>query len=119
MPHIVLEASKNTYLDSCAVEFFHTAHDALVETGAFKSPDIKCRLITNEQFLVGNGQEKIGFAHVSVAILPGREPKLLKELSEKLLAVLRATLTKLHPDSAERFALSVEFRELHKETYSK
>jgi 5-carboxymethyl-2-hydroxymuconate isomerase len=119
MPHIVLEVSKNTSIESAAKELLLSIHNMLVATGAFKSKDIKSRLYVSEHCLVGDGSDQIGFAHMSVSILPGRELTLIKDTSEKLLSLLKTTLEKLHPEKLEQFALSVEFRELHKESYSK
>lgn len=117
MPHLVLEYSNNLPepLDHRAL--FAELHAALERFDAARPAEIKSRAIAHEHFRVGAGAPESVFVHLTVAILSGRELALRQQLSAELLAILRRAFARVWEE--RRCDVTVEIREMQRETYGK
>lgn len=119
MPHFVLECSSNVAQPAEPRAFFTKLHTLLAESGPFKLEEIKSRLIRHDDFLVGDGQPERGFAHLSLAILEGRDFTLQTSVGQKLMEFLRAEFAPAKSAGGLQIALSLEIREMRRQTYFK
>ncbi len=117
MPHIILEHSANIPLPGNAQDLLKDLHDTLISCHtSYNMIDIKSRIITHENYRVSDGTREQGFVHLQLAILP-RDPDVRKSTAEKLGARLQELLA---PSLAgKNYAISVETRELDKNSYVK
>ena len=115
MPHFVLECSSNVAQPAEPRAFFQKLHTLLAESGPFKLDEIKSRLIRHGDFLVGDGAQEKGFVHLSLAILEGRDFTLQTTVGQKIMEFLRSEFT----GGNAQIALSLEIREMRRQTYFK
>ncbi len=117
MPHIILEHSANITLPGNSSDLLKTLHDTLVACHpSYNMVDIKSRIITHDHYRVSDGTREQGFIHLQLAILP-RDPDVRKLTAEKLGARLQELFA---PSLAgKNYAISVETRELDKNSYVK
>jgi 5-carboxymethyl-2-hydroxymuconate isomerase len=112
MPHLTIEYSANLQQAVQAGDVLALAHDCMIQSGLFAVPaDIKTRAYRAGLFLVGT-DPAASFAHATVHLLAGRTVEQKQALTQALLAVLRAALP-----SANQ--LSVDIRDMERETYRK
>lgn len=111
MPHLIIEYSAN----ACAVDqlrkVVQAAHEVMVQSGLFSLADIKTRAYRAEHFMLGGNGEQGSFMHATVALLEGRSVAQRQALSEAVRDALQRHVT---VDQ-----LSVEVREMAKDTYRK
>jgi len=112
MPHVIIEYSANI----CAVDQFSAitkaAHNVMIRSSLFATSDIKTRSYVAEDFLVGEKGKEGSFIHVIIYLLEGRSMLQKQALSESM----RDTIKEQVKDIDQ---LSVDIRELTKETYRK
>ena len=117
MPHLTLEYSDNLPGPVDFDSLFARLHAALVETASVRLADIKSRAVAQPRFRVGAGGPEAVFAHLTVALFGGRDVALQRQITERLLEILRDGLARAW---AERPCdLTVEIREIRRETYAK
>ena len=116
MPHMVLEYSDNVLDRPVPGLLLAALHDALVACGPYNMQDIKSRIVRHDHYMVSDGQNDQAFVHLQLAIMP-RDERIMKETSEKLLALLQEKFPKTKKD--KNCAFSVEIRLLEKELYRK
>jgi 5-carboxymethyl-2-hydroxymuconate isomerase len=112
MPHAVLEYSANIAPSVRTSGIVADIHRIMLDCGLFTPDSIKTRAYSTDMFHVGQLAEEGSFAHVTIALLAGRIVEQRKMLSDNMLALLKASLP--HADS-----LTVEIREMDKDTYGK
>jgi 5-carboxymethyl-2-hydroxymuconate isomerase len=117
MPHLTLEYSSNLPAPIDHQALLAELHAALERLGAFQLAEIKSRAIPHDIYRVGGGDPQSVFAHLTVAILSGRELALRQQLSAELLAILRQAFAPAWNDRP--CDLTVELREMPRDTYSK
>lgn len=116
MPHLHLEYTANLP-DLDADKVLLRLNHALVASGQFTAEfDIKSRAVKVESFRVGTALASRGFIAVRLAMLSGRAPQAKQQLSQSLLAVLQDLG---NWPSDVQVQLSVEVRDMDRETYSK
>lgn len=117
MPHCILECSSNIVEKSDFRPVLQELNQTLAGTGLFKLNDIKSRVIIHDSFLIGDGDEKRGFAALSVGILRGRNEATRQLISricfEILIRHFQTSLKEL------KFDISVQINEIDKESYIK
>jgi 5-carboxymethyl-2-hydroxymuconate isomerase len=95
MPHLRIEVTKNIVLPA-GTSFLKTFTEKLSECATFDLPRIKSRLITLDNYCVGNQVKE--FVYVHVAILPGRSTSLKLACQQHLLEYFKAELDTVNPD---------------------
>ncbi|WHA05051.1 5-carboxymethyl-2-hydroxymuconate Delta-isomerase [Candidatus Bandiella numerosa] len=112
MPHIIIEYSDNVSSLVNPTKITHLAHNIMMQSGLFNAADIKSRSYVSEDYLVGEKGNKGFFVHVTVYILEGRSTLQKQNLSDALSDALQIPLEKVDQ-------LSIDIRELAKDTYRK
>jgi len=108
MPHFVIHCSENILKMKTEDEILRIVHDTADATGLFKKGDIKVRIQSFKNFLVGN--TKSDFIHVFGNIMEGRTAERKADLSKRIIS----TLKPLFPDVP---VISMNVAEFVKETY--
>lgn len=112
MPHAVLECSANLIAPLKEKKLCSKVHAAMDASGLFKPDEIKIRLHGAEAIHIGlNGEDGL-FLHAFIYLLEGRTTEKKQMLSRTVLETLR----ELTPAGTY---LSVDVRELVRDTYSK
>lgn len=112
MPHLIIEYSANVRQLTSPAELNRIGHKVMIESGLFSVPDIKSRAYATDDYLVGEKGSDGSFVHVTVYLLEGRSTQQKQDLSEALRAALKVPLEKIDQ-------LSIDIRELAKDTYRK
>ncbi len=110
MPHCIIEYAKELEQSVSASELIDRVHAGAVACGLFQETDIKTRAVAYEHFRTGTGTAP--FIHVSMKILSGRTEQQKKHATQ-------AVLDKLEALSVSPLSLTVEVRDMERETYSK
>jgi len=108
MPHAVIEYSANIIPKN----IIPLVHEAMIASGLFEADNIKTRAYVANDFMVGTKGAEGRFVHLTVAILSGRTMEQRQTLSQSLIDILKASF----PDAD---SLTVEIREMDRETYRK
>jgi 5-carboxymethyl-2-hydroxymuconate isomerase len=117
MPHVILEYSRNVIEELDFHPVFVRIHEALAATGAFAIEEIKSRAVCHDWHAVGSGRPQSAFVHVQLSILEGRSPEIRKAAGAAIMSIIRETF---HQSWDElELSLSVEVREMARETYFK
>lgn len=110
MPHCIVEYSQNLEQEVAPIEWLEAVKTACIESQLFSTEDIKLRSFPYKNFITA-GQED-AFVHVTVRLLSGRTSEEKQGLSKRILDQLLALPVK-------GISLSVEMRDMDRETYSK
>jgi 5-carboxymethyl-2-hydroxymuconate isomerase len=112
MPHVIIEYSANICPARQFAEITKAAHDVMIQSGLFSVADIKTRSYVTEDFFVGEKGNQGRFVHVIIYLLEGRSLVQKQALSEAMRDSLASHLKDVDQ-------LSVDIRELSKDTYRK
>jgi|1048.fasta_scaffold15277_2 5-carboxymethyl-2-hydroxymuconate isomerase len=116
MPHCVVEYSQNIPDKVNFKEFFQKLHQIMVDTGAFKLERIKSRVITHNNYYIGDGNSENTFVYLQISILTGRELPLRKKLSGDALDLIKTYFPKALAQM--KCSMTVDIREMDKEAHS-
>lgn len=116
MPHIILEHSSNINSKPKPAKILHELNQILVSTGHFNIQGIKSRMIERKDYFVADNSKNV-FVHLELSILEGRSVAIRKEVSALLIKYLEKEFSETIKEQS--CALSVEVREINKESYSK
>jgi 5-carboxymethyl-2-hydroxymuconate isomerase len=115
MPHLTVEYCTELADDFAPRALLKALNRTLIASGLFSVTDIKSRAIALDTVLVGDGAPD-RFVHIEVALLSGRPLEVRRQLASALLASAEAELD----ETAQRpLQVSVEVRELDKDSYAK
>jgi 5-carboxymethyl-2-hydroxymuconate isomerase len=108
MPHLTLEYTDNLEFD--AQPLLARLHSELVATGAINLKGLKSRVIRHSEYRIADGNPEYAFVHVNLLIREGRPLEVQKDMSQRMLDVLKETF-------GERFekgylSLSVDIKEM-------
>jgi 5-carboxymethyl-2-hydroxymuconate isomerase len=117
MPHLVLEYSNDLVEPIDHPALLAALHAALDRLGIFKPEDIKSRVVAHERYRIGAGEPGQLFFHLTVSIMKGRDLAIRKQIGAELLEVLRRGVGQNW--EARRSDLTVEVREMERESYAK
>ena len=109
MPHLILDCSPNVLAEHSGEELIRVVHDTADASGLFAVGDIKVRIRTYFQYIVGNTQDD--FIHVFGFVMEGRTVDQRKELSTSIVTRLKELL----PDVP---VISMNVIEFDKATYT-
>ncbi len=110
MPHCIIEHSKRIKSLSSPIKLIEAVHQGTFKSGLFREGDIKTRAISFADYQVGSTE--LGFVHVTVRILSGRNEEQRRKLSNSVL-------TELKKLSLSSTSITVEICEIDKESYAK
>ena len=115
MPHIIIEYSNNINATLDATSLMRKLHDNVAshKIDAYK---IKSRLHELDHYIIGDEETETSMVHVTCLLLQGRPVEFGHGLSADLFKVLSAHAKE---QNLEKCALSVEVREMNKDSYKK
>lgn len=116
MPHLHLETTADLPENANVPDILEAIVAELSTYETIQSPSIKAYHTLRSVWHMGEGAPP-GFAHLTVAILTGRPMELRRRMAEGMLRVLREHLTMSL--EADEVSVSVELREMERETYLK
>ena len=117
MPHLVLEYSANVPDEPDFDRVLQRLHAAITTVGPFDLANVKSRVLRHELCRVADGATDRAFVHLSVAVLPGREPEALQATARALLAVIQDSFPRARAE--RRCDVTVEVREMRRDLYFK
>lgn len=117
MPHAILEYTQNVIDVVDHHDVFRRLHEIMTGAGPFTLSDIKSRVYECEHFYIADGNPQNAFVHLSLAVLEGRDPEVLRMVGERALELLR----EVYPESIASLdcQLTVEIREMARPLYFK
>ncbi len=108
MPHFVIDCSKNVIEQQTPEVIMQSVHETALSTGLFAEGDIKVRINSFSQYIVGG--EVSDFIHVFANIMEGRNTEQKKDLSDKIVEKLKP----MFPDVP---IISINIRDFEKASY--
>lgn len=108
MPHFILDCSKDIIEIKSAEEIIENVYNAAESTNLFAKGDIKVRINPFEYYTIG--RTKDSFIHVFGNIMEGRTDAQKKNLSVKIVSVLK----EMFPDIP---IISINIRDFEKASY--
>lgn len=112
MPHAILEASANVMETNGKIsQILIDCQEVLVERLPAKLENCKSRAILHDIYVLGKNEPDSAFVHLTVKVLKGRSPQLLKEVSLQLQQILKEGFHKSKEHL--QLAISVEIAELN------
>lgn len=112
MPHAVIEYSENLAASFKSNDVTSVIHQTMIASNLFDPENIKTRAYAANDFLVGSIGDRGRFIHLAISILTGRTGEQRQNLSQSLLDIL-------HKNFPDLDSLTVEVREMDRETYRK
>jgi len=112
MPHILMEYSEPVAGKTNIKDLLSEIHTAVRKSGLFEPEAIKSRAVSYPLWQVGDLRDEGHFIHVTLMILNKRSIQQRRELGQPVLELLKRSVTGVH-------SLTVEVREMEKETYLK
>ncbi|WP_127128024.1 5-carboxymethyl-2-hydroxymuconate Delta-isomerase [Pseudoflavitalea rhizosphaerae] len=91
MPHFVIECSSNVLAMQPAAIIMNTVYAAADSTGLFAPNDIKVRINSYDNYLLGEGKQS--FLHIYAGIMEGRTTSQKAALSSLIIQKLALLLT--------------------------
>jgi 5-carboxymethyl-2-hydroxymuconate isomerase len=116
MPHSIVEYSAEVTDSFDRPLFAKGLHEALVRIAGGRAAGCKTRFIRLDETYIADGSTDYAMVHVQIGILSGRTPQVRRELAEAVLELLRDCVPPL-PEA--ELQMSVDVRELERETYAR
>jgi 5-carboxymethyl-2-hydroxymuconate isomerase len=114
MPHLVLETTADLPENAHVPDILEALTLELARYDTVSSATIKAYHTLRSVWHMGEGAPP-GFAHLTVALHTGRPLELRRKIAEGMFKVLREHLTESL--EAEEVSVTVEIREMERETY--
>jgi 5-carboxymethyl-2-hydroxymuconate isomerase len=108
MPNLTLEYTDN--LDFDVQLLLERLHAELVATGAINLKGIKSRVIRHSEYRIADGNPEYAFVSVSLLIREGRPDEVQKDMTQRIMAVLRESFGK-HFETGY-LSLTVDIKEM-------
>jgi len=108
MPHFVIDCSKQVIALKSPEEIIQKVYDTAVSTDLFEKGDVKVRINPFEYYTIGNTKDD--FIHVFANIMEGRTIAQKKDLSDKIVTVLKSMFPTIP-------IISINIRDFEKATY--
>ena len=108
MPQLTLEYTDN--LDFDVQPLLSRLHSELVATGAVNLKGLKSRAIRLADYRIADGNPDYAFVHVNLLIRSGRPIEVQKDISQRVLGVLKETFGDRFENSY--LSLSVDIKEM-------
>jgi 5-carboxymethyl-2-hydroxymuconate isomerase len=108
MPHLTLEYTDNLEFDTQPL--LARLHSELVATGAVNLKGLKSRIVRHSEYRMADGNPEYAFVHVNLLIREGRPLEIQKDMSQRILDVLKETFGERFDNSY--LSLSVDIKEM-------
>ena len=108
MPNLTLEYTDN--LDFDVQSLLERLHSELVATGAINLKGIKSRAVRHSEYRIANGNPEYAFVSVSLLIREGRPDEVQKDMTQRIMAVLKKTFGKRFENGY--LSLTVDIKEM-------
>lgn len=112
MPHVVMEYTDPVVERVNVSLLLEDLHKVVTACPEFNPADVKSRSYASHQWFVGEEVTPTNFIHVRVWILNGRSEEIKKELTGKLLDVMKA-------HAVEAANLSVDIQDMDRAWYAR
>lgn len=112
MPHAIIEYSSNISEIVYARHMLSVVHGVMQTCGLFDMQAIKTRSCVCHDYLVGNDGVHGSFVHVTIYLMEGRTVLQKQKLTDMMFQALYERMM-------EVTSITVDIRELDKETYRK
>ena len=116
MPHCTLEYSANIPLKVDAGHFFAGLHEVLSGFETIQIDKIKSRALRQEDYFIGDGNQKLAFVYLQIAMFSGRDTATRKAVADKALRYLKEQFE--HALTGLQCSVNVEVREIERSTFS-
>lgn len=110
MPHITVEYSSNLNPRVSMRDVIESIHAAVLASGAFEKGGVRTRAISQDLYVVADGDPDNAFIHVDMRIAPGRSAETRKQVAQSILDVLRDRMKEVMKQYG--LGISVEIREI-------
>ncbi len=110
MPHIIVEYSSNLHAEVQETKLLQHLHQVVVASDLFSPEAVKARGISVDDYVLPESAHS--FMHITIAILTGRTVQERQRLGQSSFETAKKTMSPIDK-------LSVDIREMTKETYSK
>jgi 5-carboxymethyl-2-hydroxymuconate isomerase len=90
MPHVTLECSANVIEDNYE-KILLEIHHILADMLPTQLESCKGRIIEHKHYVVGNGDKKNAFVHLSVQTIPGRSDEVINSAAYAVLEYLKGS----------------------------
>lgn len=108
MPQLTLEYTDNLKFD--VQSLLERLHSELIATGAINLKGIKSRAIRHSEYRIADGNPEYAFVSVNLLIREGRPVDVQKDMTQRVLAVLKETFGQRFETSY--LSLSVDIKEM-------
>lgn len=108
MPHLTLEYTDNIQFE--VQPLLARIHTELVATGAINLKGLKSRAVRHTDYRIADGNPAYAFVHLSLLIREGRPFDVQKDVSRRVMAVLKETFGSRFEDGY--LSLSVDIKEM-------
>lgn len=115
MPHFILEHTNNIVEVINSRELFGKLHEILSASDSFHLADMKSRVVTYDDYYVGDGKNENAFVHLTLSILTGRSLELRQHMGQKLLQTLEEYFTQSR--AKLNCKITVEIHEINRDTH--
>lgn len=109
MPHLWIEYSANVESSLDVGEFVRHMHQETAADGVFPLAGLRTRAVPVTNYVIADGHPDNAFVHLTLRVLPGRDPGTQKASTDRIFA---AALERLKPLS-DRLPMAVS---MHVET---
>lgn len=113
MPHLQLEMSQDVESKIDVLALMSDLVSVFCGHETIDSKSVKCYLRSAGVWTMGEGAPP-GFIHLTICVLAGRDPSLLRRISDSLYSVLTA-----HVHKACEAAVTLEIRQMDSVVYRK
>ena len=117
MPHLILEYTANIQQEIDSDTLFSSLHRILATTGGINVENCKSRVISLEDFFIGQGNKSNVFVHLDITFLHGKPAELQQAIGKKCLTYLKEYFS---PSVAKNaLQITVVINEIQKSAYFK
>ena len=116
MPHIILETTSDLPENANVPDILEALAAKLCSLETIESKSVKAYHTLRSVWSMGTGAPP-GFAHCTVALVTGRDPTLLKKISDEMYMVLKEQFAQSLEHN--EVGITLELREMNKELYRK
>ena len=114
MPHLKLEYTKNIQTIINPI-LFEQLFSILNKVADISLANCKSRSIQINDYHIGSGNHKIGFVHLEIKLLEGREKEIRNQIGRESMEIMRLYFTEYTKKCNIQF--SIEILEMKKEDY--
>ncbi|WED21659.1 5-carboxymethyl-2-hydroxymuconate Delta-isomerase [Vibrio sp. JC009] len=112
MPNLVLEYSNSVDERVNVQGLLEDLHEITLDCGLFQAEDVKSRALRCHHWLIGHTGDSEDFIHITFELLSGRTAEQKNTLADALMA-------KLKEQAGAVKSLSINIRDMDKETFKK